>query len=88
MPISSTFMRGPTRSASVMAATTSGWLIVWPKAMGSAVFSQARSAKVCVTKRSRSTEAMAASTFSSEMPELRSSAIRRCMAGTFTRACP
>ena len=38
-------MRGPTRSASVMAATTSGWLMVWPKAMGSAVFSQARSAK-------------------------------------------
>ena len=41
-------MRGPTRSASVMAATTSGWLMVWPKAMGSAVFSQARSAKAGV----------------------------------------
>ena len=41
-------MRGPTRSASVMAATTSGWLMVWPKAIGSAVFSQARSAKAGV----------------------------------------
>ena len=77
-------MRGPTRNASVMAATTSGWLIVWPKAMGSAVFSQARSAKVGDTKRSRLTAAIAARTFSSEMPELRNSAIRRCMAGTFT----
>ena len=77
-------MRGPTRSASVMAATTSGWLIVWPKAMGSAVFSQARSAKAGVTKRSRSTLPMAARTFSSAMPDCRSSAIRRCMAGTFT----
>ena len=52
-------MRGPTRSASVMAATTSGWLMVWPKAIGSAVLSQARSAKVGDTKRSRSTAAMA-----------------------------
>src|SRR6266508_4246631 len=79
-------MRGPTRSASVMAATTSGWLMVWPKAMGSAVFSQARSAKAGVTKRSRSTLAMAARTFSSAMPDCRSSAIRRCMAGMFTAA--
>src|SRR5882762_193165 len=79
-------MRGPTRSASVMAATTSGWLMVWPKAMGSAVLSQARSAKVGDTKRSRSTAAMAPSTLSSAMPELRSSAIRRCRAGTFTAA--
>src|SRR6266851_2997463 len=79
-------MRGPTRNASVMAATTSGWLMVWPKAMGSAVLSQARSAKVGDTKRSRSTAAMAPNTFSSEMPELRSSAIRRCRAGTFTAA--
>src|SRR5882757_9222378 len=77
-------MRGPTRSASVMAATTSGWLMVWPKAMGSAVLSQARSAKAGVTKRSRSTLAMAARTFSSAMPDCLSSAIRRCMAGTFT----
>ena len=77
-------MRGPTRSASVMAATTSGWLMVWPKAIGRAVFSQARSAKGGDTKRSRSTAAIAASTFSSAMPDCRSSAIRRCMAGTFT----
>ena len=63
-------MRGPTRSASVIAATTSGWLMVWPKAIGSAVFSQARSAKGADTKRSRSTAAIAASTFSSAMPEL------------------
>src|SRR5215470_3133011 len=77
-------MRGPTRSASVMAATTIGWLMVWPKAIGSAVFSQARSAKVGETKRSRSTTAMADRTRSSEMPDCRSSAIRRCMAGTFT----
>ena len=76
-------MRGPTRSASVMAATTSGWLIVWPKLIGSAVFSQARSAKGGATKRSRSTAPIALRTFSSEMPDWRSSASSRCMAGTF-----
>src|SRR5215216_874134 len=81
-------MRGPTRSASVMAATTSGWLMVWPKAMGSAVFSQARSAKAGVTKRSRSTLPIAPRTFSSAMPDCLSSAIRRCMAGTFTARPP
>ena len=43
--------------------------MVWPKAIGSAVFSQARSAKVGDTKRSRSTAAMAPSTFSSAMPD-------------------
>src|SRR5579872_5153348 len=81
-------MRGPTRSASVMAATTSGWLMVWPKAIGSAVLSQARSAKGPATKRSRSTAATAASTFSSAMPSCLSSAIRRCMAGTFIAPAP
>src|SRR6185295_8920018 len=55
-----------------------------PKAMGSAVFSQARSAKAGVTKRSRSTLAMAPKTLSSAMPDCRNSAIRRCMAGVFT----
>ena len=48
-----------------------------------AVFSQARSAKGAETKRSRSTAAMAPSTASSAIPELRNSTIRRCRAGTF-----
>src|SRR5579883_1641586 len=81
-------MRGPTLSASVMAATTNGWLIVCPNEIGSAVFSQARSAKGPATKRSRSTAPTAASTFSSAMPDWRSSAIRRCMAGTFIAPAP
>ena len=66
-----------------MAATTRGWLMVWPKAIGSAVLSQARSANGADTKRSRSTAPTAPSTLSSEMPDCLSSAIRRCMAGTF-----
>src|SRR5476649_2309994 len=81
-------MRGPTLSASVMAATTSGWLIVWPKEIGSAVFSHARSAKGDETKRSRSTAPIAPSTDSSEMPDWRSSPSRRCMAGTFIAPAP
>src|SRR5262249_3555901 len=79
-------MRAPTRSASVIEATTSGWLMVWPKEIGSAVLSHARSTKVADTKRSRSTAAMAPSTRSSAMPLPRSPAISRCIAGTFTVA--
>ena len=50
-----------------MRATTTGWEIVCPDPIGSAVFSQAASARPLGTNRSRGTDAIAAKTRSSRI---------------------
>jgi hypothetical protein len=77
VPISSTFIVFFTSSAWLMRPTMSGWLMVWPPPIGSAVFSQARSLKKSGTKASRGTRSIAASTSRSVTPPWRSSMMRR-----------
>ena len=85
--MSSTRSSGCNWSVSSILATTSGWEIVWPQAIGSATFSYARDRSLSGTNRSRGIAAIAPSTRSSPTADRNRTARAAASAGPMSGDC-